>query len=534
MCTCWEDAVDGRGEKGPETRGRSRRMAPRPYRPAMERRAPFAAALAASLALSGCSRGGGEPRELRLAFPASATSLDPHMHDEEATYSTLAHFYDRLVTFSPELEVTPLLALSWENPSDTVWRFRLKTGVKFHDGRDFTADDAAATLTRALTLPGSKVAFYLQPVESARALAPDLLEVKTRYPTAVLLNKLAFIDVVPRDAGSAPITRPVGTGPYRFVSGAPGQPVVGESFDAYHGARPAFRRVTILPFPDERARAAAVPEGKADLAGRLAEEHWDWAGRQANVRLLKREGVGVTMLGFSVRPGSPFADVRVRRAVALSVDRGRLAAPDSRPALAVPMAQVVPPGVFGHGREVSPEAPDLAGARSLLAAAGFGQGLSTTLLVPESSRPLAEAISGQVAAAGIRLTLDVRPWPEFYELWSEASFTSCLFAWTAATGDVSDVLDALLHRRGDGYGGSNHLGYANPELDLLIEQSDRTLDPYQRLSLVAQALRIVRDDVPVVPLVVRSHLYAVRPGLDWTPRRDRRIRAVDVKPAEGA
>lgn len=490
--------------------------------------------LSCGLALAACSRRGAAPLTLTLAQPASAVSLDPHLHDEEATYSTLSHFYSRLVTFGAELEVVPELALSWENPTDTLWRFRLRTGVLFHDGRPFTAEDAAATIRRAIALPGSKVAFYLQSVEEARAAEPDVLEVRTRYPYAVLLNKLALIDVVPRDAPLAPITAPVGTGPYRFVAGAAGQPVVGARFSRFFGPLPAWERVTVLPFPDERERGTAVSHGKADIAGRLSEDAWAEARSLPGQRMLSREGIGVTMLGFSVKPGSPFADVRVRRAVARAVDRRDLAASWKDAPPAVPMAQLVPPGVFGHSRDFRPEEPGEAAARALLAEAGHPGGLDATVLVPDSARSLAPRLAAQLARVGIRLKVDSRPWPGFYEAWNRSEFQACLFAWSAATTDISDVFDAILHSPGEGYGGSNHLGYSDPELDRLIEASNRTLDPYQRLSQVEAALVIFRRDVPVVPLLLRPHMYAIRPGLDWTPRRDRRIRAVDVKPAEAS
>ena len=489
-------------------------------------------AVAFGLTLPACSRKGAPPRLLTLAQPASAVSLDPHLHDEEATYSTLSHFYSRLVTFGPELEVIPELALSWESPSETIWRFRLRTGVVFHDGRPFTAEDAVATIRRGMELPGSKVAFYLQSVAEARAVAPDLLEVQTRYPYAVLLNKLALIDVVPRDAPRTPITAPVGTGPYRFVAGAPGQPIEGERFGRFFGPLPAWERVTILPFPDERERATAVSQQKADIAGRLSEDAWAAARSLPGQRLLSRDGIGVTMLGLSTRPGSPFSDVRVRRALARAIDRRELAAAWTDAPPAVPMAQLVPPGVFGHSRHFRAEGPDEAAARALLAEAGHAGGVDARLLVPDSARSLAPRLVAQLERVGIRLTVDSRPWPTFYERWSRSEFEATLFAWSAATTDVSDVLDALLHSPRDGYGGSNHFGYADPELDRLIELSNRTLDPYQRLTKVESALEIYRRDLPVVPLLVRPHMYAIRPGLDWTPRRDRRIRASDVKPEE--
>lgn len=473
-----------------------------------------------------------ENRPLVLAQVTSAVSLDPYLHDESSTASTLSHFYDKLVGFSADMDVVPELAVSWTNPSDTLWRFRLRKGVLFHDGRPCEAADVAASLIRARDLPGSRARYYVQSIADAVAIDAETVEVTTRAPTSVLLNKLVFIAIVPRDTPMAPITRPIGTGPYRFVAGAPAQPVEGERFERYWGPKPAFRRFRVVGIPAAKELAAAVPDGGADVASGISAAHWDEASARKGVRMVAREGLSVTMLGASLRKGSPFSDQRVRRAMSLAIDRAALAGA-RRPALATPMFQVVPPGVFGFVQDLAPERPDLDAARRLLAEAGLAAGLDAPFLVPEHNEPLGRAVAEQVARVGIRLAPTVLPWPEVYERWhrGEDVLFVFVFVWSAATGDASDVLDALFHSPENGYGGSNRFGYRSGELDSLVEAANRILDPYERLARVQQAMRVVRRDLPVIPLLSQANLYAVRPGLEWSPRRDRRLRAFDVKPA---
>jgi peptide/nickel transport system substrate-binding protein len=497
----------------------------------MFRRA-FLLILLTSILVTGCRKEKPSAPGLVIGLASSGVTFDPHLHDEESSYSTLAHFYNTLVGFSSEMELLPELAHSWQNPSDTLWRFQLRRDVSFQDGRPFEAEDAAASIRRAMHLPGSKVAYYLQAVESVKAVDPYTIEVKTRFPNPVLLNKLVFIGMLPRDAEFKPVTKPLGTGPYIYVSGQPGKEVEARRYPKYWGGAPAFSTVKIVPFPDDKERVSAVSRGLADVSGRLSEEYWEWGETLPESRLVTREGLGVSMLGFSFRPGSQVADIRVRRAVAAALDRQALV-PSGRRDLIVPMPAIVPPSVFGHIGPPADPPPDHAMARELLAAAGFKKGLKLRVLLPTSSRELAASLASQLAPAGITLELEAYPWSDFYKRLNAGSFTTVLFNFTASTGDISDVLDALFHTPGSGYGAFDINGSFNPALDTLIEASNRTMDPYARLKHIREAVNLISAELRVLPLCVRSSRYAIRPGLDWTPRRDRRIRAFDMRPGGG-
>lgn len=496
----------------------------------MRRPAALPALLVALVALS--CRGRAPKDEIVLAQVTSVVSLDPHLHDEEATHSTLSHFYSSLVNFGPELDIVPELAVSWDNPSDTLWRFHLRSGVVFHDGRPMEAADVVASLRRALDMKESQVRYYLEAVEDVRATDASTVEIATRHPSAALLNKLVFVAIVPRDTPKAPITAPVGTGPYRFVSGRPGESVKGERFDRFWGPRPAFRQVTMLPLPDSRARAEAVPKGLADVVSRFPEPFWDPAKAERGMRLLSREGIGVTMLGFSHRPGSPFADRRVRQAFAAAIDRKALIARGGQ-GLGIPVEEIVAPGVFGYSGHTSAERPRVDEARRLLAQAGHPAGLDVPLLLQDTLETVGEELTRQLAPAGIRVRSTTLPRNAFYDRWHRGEELLVLVAWAATTGDASGALDALVHSRKDGYGSFNLFGYENPELDRTIERANETLNPYQRKELLTAALDEVREDVVFLPLMARFNLYAVRDGIDWSPRRDRRVRAMDAKLAGG-
>jgi len=490
-------------------------------------RAVFALAIAAA----GCRRGTpGASAHLSIGQLASATTLDPHLQDDERTYSTLDHFYNKLVAFGPEMQILPELAVRWENLSDTEWRFHLRRGVRFHDGRPFGAEDVRATIARAQQLPGSRVGYYVQAIREVRVVDDATVVFLTREPSSLLLNKLVFIDIVPRDTPFAPVLRPIGTGPYAFVSGTAGGRIEGKSFPGYWGRRSEFERVSIVPLPDAERRARAVASGEADVVGRFPEEHWEWARHEPSLRLVSRQGVSEVLLGFSLKSGSPFSDIRVREAVSRAIDRKELALRGLR-GLGAPLDQLVPSSVFGYASELPALLPDREAARAGLAAAGLTRGFESEILLPDYMQGIVDELRRQLAPLGIRLKPLVFPFSEFNARWRRDEVPLALFGWGAGTGDASDFFDALLHSPGAAYGRSNRFGYASEEMDRLIELSDRTLDPAARQETLTRAQRILRRDIPMLPLVLRNDLYALRKGLTWTPRPDRRIRAFDFRVA---
>ncbi len=497
---------------------------------APDRRPTVAALVFASLLAACGGREAPSSRPLVLGQPTSALSLDPYLHDEESTYSTLEHFYERLVAFGPEMELVPELALTWQNPTDTLWRIRLRRGVLFHDGRPFEAEDVAASIRRARALPGSRVAYYLESVADVRAPDSETVEIETARPSPVLLNKLAFVAIVPRDTPMTPVTHPIGTGPYRYVSGHAGGEIVGERFDRYWGPRPGWESVRFVSFPEARNRGEAVVSGAADAVSRFPYDMTAWASRQKGMRLVATPGLGVTLLGFSVRPPSPFADLRVRRAVAAAIDRVDLVPPDERK-YSIPIEQFVPAGVFGYLPALSGARPAPREARRLLAEARFRADAPIRFTFADTHADVGRSLVRQLGAAGIPLVPEPLPQAELYARFEKDPPVLFLMSWAAGTGDGSDVLEALFHTPEGGLGTANRFGYANPELDALVASAARSLDPASRRAALWDAFRLLGRDLPAVPLLQRSSLYAVRPDLEWTQRRNRRMRAVDLAPA---
>ena len=178
--------------------------------------------LITALWFPGC-RMTGAVKELSVGLESDILGLDPHRYDENVTFVVMDNIYSHLVDFDPQMRIVPSLALSWENPCENVWRFRLRPGVAFHNGTPCDAADVKYSLDRARRLG---LGYYLAAVKEVKVIDGLTVEIQTSRPLPILLNKLTFIAIVPQGQPDT-IVHPVGTGPYRFVSHIPGQELVG-------------------------------------------------------------------------------------------------------------------------------------------------------------------------------------------------------------------------------------------------------------------------------------------------------------------
>jgi len=368
----------------------------------------------------------------------------------------------------------------------------------------------------------------LKHVEEIRAVNDHSVSIITHQPSPLLLNDLVFVPIIPADTPLSPVETVIGTGPYRLTSGSAGGALTLVRFEQYWDAPPEFERVRIVPVASDAARAALVANGEADLVV-FPEAHWAEQPNPKDFRLMKREGLAVTFLALVARPGSPFGDRQVRRAVARALDRTALAQ-DALSGLAVPIDQLVPRGVLGFMPDLQPARADAAGAAAILARANL-KNRPLGLLAPAVHERVAREVALQLAAVGLTLEPKILPWKQFLEQLPKAESEAEVRSVSSTTGDALDVL-SMLHTPGAA-AAPNHYGYSNPELDLLLEKAATTLDPADRVELLHRAMAIAREDAVLIPLLARYRLYALRRGLSWSPRLDGRVLAQHVHLAQG-
>ncbi len=499
---------------------------------------------------SGCGgnrREAGVEKPVILAFAAPVQTLDPQRHSEDLTRAVLSNFFECLVEFDRDLAIRPKLATDWSNPSDTVWRFRLRPGVRFHDGHELTAGDVEHTIRRAKRIPGSSVEPDILAITEIRQIDPLTVEFVTDRPRPLLLARLAMVPILSRSTADDEIRNPIGTGPFVLQGTAsfparesPYTKLKAIRFDGYWGEKPGFSKLEIRAEPDDSALAASASLGATVISPLPAGGLDAFGSAKSQYDAVHYQTVTIGFLICRIHPlpngePSPFADVRVRRALSLAIDRARLVK-TAFGEEALPIWQLAMPGIHGFDASLpmQPHAPNE--ARKLLGLAGFKPGREVTLLTSPRSLSAGQELAHQLADAGIRLSVKGSPWPDRLKKLESGEAHLVMGFWSLVTGDVSGLFEPVLHTRGGpgGFGSENYSGYSNPELDRAIQAASVEMNPAARQARLVAAMRRSHEDVPLIPLYAPIWTYGVKKGTAFSPRLDAAVLGAGVIPGEAA
>ena len=493
------------------------------------------ATLTAAILAASCVGRGSDVDTVVIGTPYELRTLDPHVDDTLSAYAALGSLYEPLVTTDADLRNRPCLAESWANPDALTWVLRLRPGVRFHSGRPLRARDVVYSIERPLGGRDTGVRRHLAEVASVLERGPLAVEIRTRVPDPVFLNRLRFLYVVPEGAGEDWLSRNAdGTGPFALDRWTPTSSLSLVRHERYWGARAALRRVEYRLGLNPEDALRGLLEGRYLLVQASPPSLAAAVGRFA---VRRRDSLYLKFLAFdisrdvtpyvSLRP-NPFKDLRVRRAIHLAIDRRELAA--SLRGDAVPASQVVPSLVFGFNPRIPEPRPDLHRARDLMREAGIASGFSTVLL---TRRILAEPgglLKTFLARIGISVELEVVSDAEFYEALNRRDASLWLERYGCGTADAGEALGNLLHSKDEPrhLGIDNDTGLALPDLDRAIEESTAIEDVGERQAALQSILKRAADDLLLIPLYSDSDTYLMDPSLSWAPRADSYIRAQDI------
>jgi len=504
------------------------------------------AVIAGLLFWFGCGRGPAPletSRTLTLAVRADVTGFfpQPPIQAEAYTIELNRNVFDTLLRFDAEHRLQPGLAERWETPDPTTCIFTLREGLRFSDGRPLTARDVAASLD-AVRERAWVTRDLLVAVVSVQARGDRQVIVRTRTPYFALLPRLAWGFVLPAEdiqalplgpAGSGPAKPIVGSGPYRLTRWKPGEEIRLERNEHYWGPRPAFGTVCLKINSDDRRRIGMVLDGQADLADQVPPAELGRLEHDPRVRVISRTGLRTLFLCLAVREG-PFADLKVRQAVDLALDRDELVRRVFQGRMQV-AGQIVPPSVFGHNPSLPPGQPDRRRAAALLAEAGFSAGFKVRLDGPVNryvnDRDLLVELARQLAGVGIVAEVNALDKTAFFQLVDGGASRLHLLGFACYSGDAGEILEALLHSRGDGPLGSyNSIGLADPELDRLIDESNRAVQVKTRAELLQAAVARVAGLHCLLPLVIQTDAVLIRREVHWEPPLTLSLRPWEMKP----
>jgi peptide/nickel transport system substrate-binding protein len=476
--------------------------------------------------LSASCGGSGPQGTLTVAFDRVPTSLDPQHHNEVVGWSLLCNFYDALTRFTPEMRIEPSLAVSWRQVDATHIRLTLRKGVTFSSGEPFTAADVVASFTRALRDPASRIRHHLVGVQRMIAEDDATLVIETAAPAPTLINRLAFLFVLPRSqAEQGEVRTPIGTGPYRFLKREADGTVLAEGWQSWRGA-PAVPRVRFVFVEDDNRRYARFAGGSLDVAENLRYDRVGDLQKMSGLRVKLQPTLVVHLLVVNARAatgvaGRVLADSRARHALLLAIDRAGLANRGLRGNGTV-ATQFVHPLVFGFDPSLAPAPFDPEAARRLLAAAGAPDGFAVDLAHGWLPPAYLDGIVQDLARIGVRAKPAQFPLRELLRRARDGEFPLLLYGRACTTGDASEILDSSIHSSdtAHGFGLENFSSFSDPDTDAMLEAADRELDSSRRLELLQRAQRRVLDQLPLLPLTLRSELLGTASRVDLSARFD--------------
>ena len=488
-----------------------------------------AAALALCCGLLACSGGDEEIPTLRVCLEGNPRDLDPRFGSDENSRRAHALLHAGLVRHGADGAPLPDLAESWEVLTPTRYRFLLRDGLRFSDGTSLTAEDVRATLL-SVAQPDSRSFRHgdLRVIESVQVLSPVELEVVLSAPFAPLLANLN-LGILPRNRLSSPENAPPspGAGPYRLVSFQRDRQLLLEANEHFHEGPPALARIQLKILPDETTRALELKKGSLDLTinDLPPDLALEFQG-DAEFQVQTSPGSSYAYLGFNLRDKA-LADVRVRRAIAMAIDREAIIEHLLR-RLARPSTGMLPPQNWAYAaQQAPPHDPDA--ARALLEEAGFAHPspdqprlrLVYKTSTSELANQQAQVIQEQLRGVGIDVEIRSAEWATFYDDVVHGRFQLYSLTWT----EIVDP-DVLRLRFGSSYEppeGLNRGGYRNPEIDRLLEEGVRRESADERRAIYADIQRILARELPYVSLWHRDNVAVARVrvrGLVLTPLAD--------------
>ncbi|MCR0983796.1 ABC transporter substrate-binding protein [Roseomonas populi] len=493
-------------------------------------------------------------RTLTFGNNATVTSLDPHFYTATPNLETTRQIFDGLTVMRADGSIGPALAESWTQTALEIWEFRLRPNLRFSDGTPFTPEDVAFTIDRIPNVPNSPGSFVIFTASIGRVEVVDARTVRlhTKGPDPLVPANLSWVGMLSRRLHAGATTQgfndgalAIGTGAYRLVSYAPGERIELVRNEGWWGPRPAWDRVVNRTLRNPGARSAALLSGDVDVINGVPTA--DLARLRADSRLAVAETVGLRIVYImldTLRDESPFVtgpngeplsrnplrDPRVRRALAVAIDRNALTERVMEGS-AVPTAQVVREGLSGHVPELRP-VYDAAAARRLLAEAGFPNGLRLTLHGPNDRYPndarVLQAVGQMWQRAGVQTVVEAMPWASFSARQARRDFSAWLLGGTAATSEASYPLRSILNLRD---AARTNRRYDNPAFEAVLEEVGRTVDPAAREALLRRAVTMSMEDVAIIPLYIQKATFAARRGLRFEPRVDEMLDFASVQPS---
>ena len=443
---------------------------------------------------------------LRAGMQTDPVGLDPHVTEATSTRNQLENVYDTLVKFDSKGKIVPSLARSWRVSTDAkTWTFSLRSGVKFHNGRTFVADDVVYSINRIKdpTVKSPRAEDFAV-ISSVTVSNASTVVMKLQKPFAPLLAKLALSlnVIVAKEAIATINSKPIGTGPFSFVEYIPNTRMVLKrnpdyyERDAKGNKLPYLDGITYTYLPDPTARTTALRTGQVDWIEYVPAADVTTLRKDASVQIVGGLSANFRALYLNLKQ-KPLDDVRVRQAIAYAID----------PQEVVDVALFGTGGVAAKGTTIpagnfyafdrSPYGrPNLERAKALLKEAGLPNGFTLDLKVTSTYdflRTPAEVIQAQLQKIGIKVNIQAEEWSVYLPNYLKANYMATVIG-NSGLSDPDDYLYNIFQSES----GGKYNNFSDVELDKLLEQGRLVADQNKRKAIYDAVQARVLQLVPMV------------------------------------
>ena len=518
----------------------------------MSARRALAAAVAAAFALTALPA---LAKTLRFSSQGDITTIDPHGNNEGFTNAYLDNIYETLVTRGKDLKVEPCLATEWQQVDATTVRFKLRQGVKFHDGTAFNADDVVFSIQRALS-DTSNFKPYLAGVKEARKVDDFTVEILTTGPAPVLIPQLTEVRIMskawatkhnvlkPQDYKNKEETFATrnanGTGPFILRSREADVKTVAVLNSNWWGKREGnVTEIVYQPIKQDGTRLAALLSGEIDFVLDPPPQDIPRLKQDAKLKVVEGNENRTIFYGFdqhrdelqysNVKGKNPFKDKRVREAFQLAIDVNAIKTQVMR-GLSIPTGVMFAPQVDGYPRDLDKVVKvDRERAKKLLAEAGYPQGFEITLDCPNNryiaDEKICVATAGMLAQIGIRVKVNAMPRANYFPKIQNLDTSFYMLGWGVPTFDSQYAVQSLLRTRVEKTpDGDYNLGrYSNAKVDAAVDKLKTEVDRKKRAELAREITRLHMDDVGHIPLHFQVIPWAMRSNVKVVHRADNRL-----------
>ena len=484
--------------------------------------AAVGAAAALPAAVPGAARAQGtQKKELVVAQGGDISKFDPHFSTSSNDIRVSFNVFDNLTSRHPDGKLYPGLATEWKLQGQTTWAFKLRQGVKWHNGDPFTSADAKFSIERTYD-PGAKtmVATALSTIERIEAPDASTLLIHTKKPDPLLPARLAFyggqivpkkyIETVGADAFNA---KPVGTGPVRFASWVKDDKAVLDANPDYWGGKIDMDRWVVRPIPETAPRIASLLKGEVDVITQIPPDQEDRVKANPGTVVNGALYAGLYVLAVnSKRP--PLDNPLVKQALSLAIDRQAIVKELWRGRGIVPSGPIAK-GDNHFDASLPPLAYNPAKARELLKKAGYKNEeifIETTVAYVSNDKQMSEAIQGMWRDVGVNVKVEVIEYSVRAQKNREKSFKGVVWSDPTSTlGDPDGMMWRLL-----GPGGPQDY-WREAKFDELGNAARFSVDEKFRAGAYKEMTKIFLENFPWLPVIQPYEDYGLQKYVEWTP-----------------